>query len=344
MIDEGWFAIGAHWRVWAEPEAYQLLEDGRLQVQGTYRGTGRASGLPFEAAFVHMWELRDGRFAGLTQITNSAAFRDALGDAHPLGTIELSVDDGLAVLRLNRPDLRNAINQELADDFLVAARRLSRDTSVRAVLICGSGTDLTVGGDIDYITGGAGDDLGAVLRTMTTPFHLAFELLAELQVPIVTAARGAVAGGGIGFVYAADIVIAADNTRFVTAFAQIGLSGDGGGTWHLPRRIGPARAAAAYLLNEPISAAQALEWGLIAEVVADDLLDARALEVARRLANGPTRAYAAMRGLLRDSWACSLPDQLAAETNTLEATARTADAGNALAAFLARQTPTFQGR
>lgn len=345
MIRDGWFAIGAHWRVRAEPASYQLLEDGRVQVQGTYRGTGRASGVPFEAWFLHQWELHEGRIAGLTQLTDSAAFVAALGGRPAaLEAIDLTVVDGVATLCLSRPGTRNAIDQRLADELLVAAVRIAGDPSVRAVLVCGEGPDLTVGGDIGYFTEHAGADLGALLRQMTTPFHLAFQVLATLDAPIVTVAQGAVAGGGLGLVYAADLVVAADDTRFVTAFAAIGLSGDGGGTWHLPRRIGPARAARAYLLNEPITAEQALDWGLVAEVVPAADARARGEAIARRLAAGPTRAFAGMRALLRESWDRSLPDQLHAEVEALVAAARTDDASGAIAAFAAKQRPAFGGR
>ena len=343
MISDGWFRFGEHWRVRTFPETWTALDDGRLQVHGAYRGKGRRSGLSFEAPFIHTWTFAGDKISALTQLTDSTAFADALGDAAPLATIDLAISDGLAVLSLNRPDVRNAIDQRLADEFLVATRRVARDTSVRALLIRGNGPDLTVGGDIGYFTDNAGDDLGALLRSMTTPFHLAFEVLAGLDVPIVTAAKGAVAGGGLGFVYAADLVVATDDTRFVTAFDKIGLSGDGGGTWHLPRRIGPARAAAAYLLGEPITAQQALEWGLVHEVTPADEVDERALAIAQKLAQGPTRAFAEMRRLLRESWDRSLADQLHAEIDALQRTARTAGAEKALAAFLAKQCPDFQG-
>ncbi|HVK28650.1 MAG TPA: enoyl-CoA hydratase-related protein [Nocardioides sp.] len=344
MVRDGWFAIGAHWRVRAEPASYTLLGDGRLQVQGTYRGKGRASGLSFEAWFVHQWELRDGRVCGLTQLTDSAAFVAALGrQPASLETMDLSVSNGLATLRLSRPEARNAIDQRFADELLVAALRVAGDPAVRALLVVGDGPALTVGGDIGYFTS-QGDDLGATLRRMTTPFHLAFEVLASLDVPIVTVAQGAVAGGGLGLVYAADLVVAADDARFVTAFGAIGLSGDGGGTWHLPRLVGPARAARAYLLNEPIDARQALDWGLVAEVVATPNARARGEELARRLADGPTRAFARMRALLRESWDRSLPDQLGAEIDALVACAGTEDARGATDSFLAKRRPTFLGR
>ncbi len=344
MIRDGWFAIGEHWRVRADPESSTVLEDGRVQVQGTYRGKGRVSGLPLTAWFVHQWELRDGRLCGLTQITDSAAFVAALGEQPAaLETVDLTVDDGLAVVRLARPETRNAIDQRLADELLVATVRLAGDPTVRAVLVVGDGPALTVGGDIGCFTS-QGDDLAATLRRMTTPFHLAFEVLAGLDAPIVTVAQGAVAGGGLGLVYAADVVVAAEDARFVTAFGALGLSGDGGGTWHLPRRVGPARAAWAYLSNEPVTAEQALAWGLVTEVVATEEARARGEAIARRLASGPTRAFAQMRALLRQSWDRSLPEQLGAEIEALVSCARTEDARGAVAAFLAKQRPAFHGR
>jgi 2-(1,2-epoxy-1,2-dihydrophenyl)acetyl-CoA isomerase len=352
MIRDGWFRIGAHWRVRAVPERFTRLADGRLQVEGSYLGKGRKSGTPVDARFIHLWDLRDGRVRGLTQLTDSAAFVAALdGDAldaettEAPETIDLTVADGVATLCLTRPAARNAIDQQVADELLAAALRIAGEGAVRAVLICGDGPDLTVGGDIGSFTGDHDGpaDLGRTLRRMVTPFHLAFEVLAGLEAPIVAVAQGAVAGGGIGLVYAADLVVAAEDARFVTAFGAIGLSGDGGGTWHLPRRIGPARAAWAYLTNEPITAAQALDWGLVNEVVPAADARARAEEIARRLADGPTRAYAQVRALLRQSWDRSLPEQLHAEIEALTATGRTRDARTAVDAFLARQRPTFQG-
>ncbi len=344
MIRDGWFAIGARWRVHAVPEHWCLGDDGRLRVEGCYRGKGRQSGRSIEAWFTHTWEFRGGMICGLTQLTDSAVFRAALAPREqPLETIDLTVEDGVARLSLARPEARNAIDQQLADELLTAALRVATDPTVRALLIVGEGPDLTVGGDIAYFAEHAGADLGAVLRRMTTPFHLAFEVLANLDAPIVTVAQGAVAGGGLGLVYAADVVIAAEDARFVTAFGAIGLSGDGGGTWHLPRRIGPARAARAYLMNEPIDAATALEWGLVAEVVDPAEARTRGEIVAGRLAGGPTRAFAQMRALLRQSWDRSLPDQLHAEIDALVATGRTIDAAKAIDAFLAKQRPTFEG-
>jgi 2-(1,2-epoxy-1,2-dihydrophenyl)acetyl-CoA isomerase len=339
-----WWTIGRHYKVEAQPEDFRVLDDGRLFVAGHYRGEGRASGRRLDAAFIHLIGFAaDGRIASLDQLTDSAAWVHALGGDAPLRTIDYSVTDAVATVCLNRPADRNAIDMRMAEETLEVARRLAADKTIRAVLIRGNGPALSVGGDIDYIVSGAGDQFGTLLARMTTPFHDAFRILSRIDVPIVTAAHGAVAGGGLGYVYAADVVIAAERTKFVTAFAALGLSGDGGGTWHLPRLIGARRAAEAYLRNRPIEAAEALQWGLINEIVRAGELRSRAEAVARELANGPTRGYAHMRALLRDTWRNDLSTQLQAETEALRHTGDTADAARAINDFTEKRRPEFTG-
>jgi 2-(1,2-epoxy-1,2-dihydrophenyl)acetyl-CoA isomerase len=267
-----------------------------------------------------------------------------LGANAPLETIDYSVADGVATMCLNRPDARNAIDLRMGEETLDVARRIAADPTVRSVLICGNGAALSVGGDIDYFLQGSTKQFGELFALMTTPFHEAFRVLSRIDAPIVTAAHGAVAGGALGYVYAADLVVAAEGTRFVTAFAALGLSGDGGGTWHLPRLIGPRRAAQAYLRNTPIGADDALEWGLINEIVPVAELRDRAAKLAAELADGPTRGFAKMRALLRDSWRNDLSTQLLAETEAVAATENTADAADAISAFAAKREPQFTGR
>jgi 2-(1,2-epoxy-1,2-dihydrophenyl)acetyl-CoA isomerase len=340
-----WWTIGRHYKVEAQPEDFRLLDDGRLFVAGHYRGEGRKSGRRLDAAFVHLIGFGDnGQIVSLDQLTDSAAWVRALGGEAELRTITYSVSEAVATVCLNRPDERNAIDMRMAEETLEVARRIAADDSIRAVLICGNGPALSVGGDIDYFLARSGEHFGALFERMTTPFHEAFRVLSRIEAPIVTAAHGAVAGGGLGFVYAADLAIAAEDTKFVTAFAALGLSGDGGGTWHLPRLIGPRRAAEAYLRNRPIDAVEALEWGLINEIVPVDKLRSRAEAVARELASGPTRGFAKMRALLRDTWRNDLSTQLQAETEALRETGDTADAARAITDFAAKRSTEFTGR
>src|ERR1700736_1393447 len=340
-----WWKIGKHFKVEAQADEFRILDDGSLLVTGHYRGVARSSGRPLDAEVTPVLRFgQDGRITSLHQLTDTAAWIEALGDGAPLETIDYSVTDGVATVCLNRPDQRHAIDLRMGEESLVVARRIAADASVRAVLICGNGPSLTVGGDIGYFLESPPAEFGKLFARMTTPFHEAFRILSRIDAPIVTAAHGAVAGGGLGYVYAADLVIAAEGTKFVTAFAALGLSGDGGGTWHLPRLIGPRRAAEAYLRNRPIEAAEALQWGLITEIVPAAELRSRAEAVARELASGPTRGFARMRALLRDTWRNDLPTQLQAETEALRDTGDTADAARAINDFAAKRRPEFTGR
>jgi 2-(1,2-epoxy-1,2-dihydrophenyl)acetyl-CoA isomerase len=279
----------------------------------------------------------------LDQLTDSAAWIEALDEQATLETIDYCVTDSVATVCLNRPGAYNAIDTRMAVESLVVARRIADDRSIRAVLICGDGPSLSVGGDINSFPSDTSTPFGELLERMATPFHEAFRVLSRIDAPIVTAAHGAIAGGALGYVYAADLVLAAEGTKFVTAFAALGLSGDGGGTWHLPRLIGARRAARAYLRNIPIEATEALEWGMINEIVPADQLRSRALALATELAHGPTRAFARIRALLRDSWHNDLAAQLQLEIEALKATADTADAAEALSAFRAKRAPRFTG-
>lgn len=130
---------------------------------------------------------------------------------------------------MNRPDARNAINFRMGEETLEVARRIAADDSVRAVLICRNGPALTVGGNISNFIEGGGEGCDKLFEKMIRPYHHAFDVLSQVEVPIVAAARAAVAGG-LGFTCAADIVLAAEGTRFIAAFAGIGLYDDGGGT------------------------------------------------------------------------------------------------------------------
>jgi 2-(1,2-epoxy-1,2-dihydrophenyl)acetyl-CoA isomerase len=345
MRRELWWRLGRHYNAEAHPDEFHALDDGRLLVAGRYRGEARRSGNKLDAAFHHVIAFADdGRMTSLNQLTDTAAWIQALDEPPALHTIDYSVVDGLATVCLNRPEARNAIDPCMALESLVVARRIADDRSVRAVLICGSGPSLSVGGDINSFQSDTSTPLGEHLERMVTPFHEAFRVLSRIDAPIVTAAHGSIAGGGLGFVYAADLVVAAEGAKFVTAFAALGLSGDGGGTWHLPRLIGARRAAQAYLRNAPIDATEALDWGMINEIVPSEQLRSRALALATELAHGPTRAFARMRTLLRDSWHNDLATQLQCETEALRATGDTADAADALAAFRARRAPCFTGR
>ncbi|HMS75782.1 enoyl-CoA hydratase-related protein [Gordonia sp. (in: high G+C Gram-positive bacteria)] len=358
MIGNFWWRLGRTFRARAEPESFDLLPDNRLQVCGTYRGICRPTGRELNAEFIHILTFAEsGKITRLRQLTDTAIWCDAFdggevttfpGYSMPtiteLETIEYSVEHGVAQVIINRPEHRNAINLRMAEETLAVARAIEADPRVRAVLIAGNGQALSVGGDIDYFTSALPGTIGALTSKMTEPFHECFRILDRLDVPIVTAAHGSVAGGGLGFVYAADITVAAAGTVFCTAFSAIGLSGDGGGTWSLPRLIGPVRARRMYLENLRVDAELAEQWGLVAEVVDADTVREYALSKARKLAAGPTRGFALQRKLLRESVSNTLSEQLRAETDGLAVSGKTRDAQQAIEAFISKKPPTFEGR
>jgi 2-(1,2-epoxy-1,2-dihydrophenyl)acetyl-CoA isomerase len=179
---------------------------------------------------------------------------------------------------------------------------------------------------------------------MIPRYHRALLELGDLPLPVVCAVQGSVAGGGLGLLFAADIVVAARGTRFAMGYPALGLVSDGGGTWWLPRLVGPARAASMFLDNRVLDADEALACGLVSEVVDPGDLPARAEDIATRLAAGPTAALASMRRLLRQSWTTPLGAQLDAEAAAMAEVGATADATEGVTAFAEKRRPTFHGR
>jgi len=258
------------------------------------------------------------------------------------GRVSLAVADGVARLRLVRGEARNAIDPAMVTALGAAVQVSAHDPAVRAVLISAEGPAFTVGGDLRYLATRA-DDLDAALEEMIPHFHRALARLAALGVPVVCAVQGAIAGGGLGLAWVADLVLAADDAVFNTGFAQIGLSGDGGSSWFLPRLVGLRRAQELVIGGRVLTAAEALDWGLVTRVVPRAELDTEAEALAARLATGPTVALAHMRRLLRASWGATLEEQLESERAAMQACGGTADAREGVAAFVERRSPRFRG-
>jgi 2-(1,2-epoxy-1,2-dihydrophenyl)acetyl-CoA isomerase len=255
----------------------------------------------------------------------------------------LEITDGLAHLRLIRAGQRNGIDMAMTESLAAHVEQVAGDPEVRALLIGADGPAFTVGGDLRHLAGQL-DRLPDELDAMIAVFHRTLAQLAELPIPVVVAAHGAVAGGGLGLLWCADLVIAADDLRIVAGFAQLALSGDGGSSWYLPRLVGLRRAQRLILGGRTLDAAQALEWGLVSEVVPATELQASASASARALAGGPTYALGRMKRLLLESWSNDYPQQLAAERAAIVDCGRTADAGEGITAFAQGRAPRFGGR
>jgi len=256
--------------------------------------------------------------------------------------VALEQADGIARIRLNRPRALNAIDAALAR-ALLAAVRTSQANGARVVVLGGEGRAFLAGGDLQAFA--ADPPRGPVTaRAIIGPLHEAVALLAEGDAPVIAAVHGAVAGAGLSLVLGADLVLAADTARFSPAYVRIGACQDGGGSWALPRAVGLHKAMEIALLAEPFDAQAALAMGIVNRVVAADRLEAEATALARRIADGPTRAYGHTRRLLRAAASRSLREQLDAERTAFAACAATSDFAEGVRAFFDKRSPHFVGR
>lgn len=254
-------------------------------------------------------------------------------------TIQYAVDQGVATIRLDRPDRMNALNAAMRQDLLQALSRAPDEA--RAVLITGNGPGFCAGQDLGDVGSFDELDLGQTLRDEYEPL---LKLIYDCPVPTICAVNGAAAGAGANLALAADIVIAAERASFLQAFARIGLIPDAGGTYWLPRLVGQARAMGMCLLADPIPARTAADWGLIWEVVADDALDDHARALAARLAAGPTMAYRLMKTALRQSHENGLEAQLALEADLQAEAGKTRDFMEGVMAFIEKRPAKYEGR
>lgn len=248
-------------------------------------------------------------------------------------------DGPVAHLRFNRPAALNGIDERLAEGFRQACALVAEDAQVRAVVLSGEGRAFMAGGDLPAMRARP----QTIGRDIIAPLHEALKTLAIIDAPVLASVQGAVAGAGVSVMLAADLVIAAENTRLILAYLGIGTSSDGGASMALPRALGLRRALEVALLNEPIDAAKALQWGLVNRVVPLAELAAQTQALAARLAQGPTRAMGRMRRLMRQSFEADFAAHLDAELAAFEACAGEADFAEGLAALAERRTPGFTG-
>jgi 2-(1,2-epoxy-1,2-dihydrophenyl)acetyl-CoA isomerase len=262
--------------------------------------------------------------------------------SNPSDPIILTVDVGVAVLRLNRPAVLNAFDAPMAEAFLARIEDIAARDDVRAILIKGEGRGFCAGGDVAQFTGGG--DPEAAIEAIIQPLHAGLRLLDSLKQPSVACLHGAVAGAGFSLALACDLAIAAENAKFTLAYARIGATPDGSGTFHLPRLVGMRKAKELALLAETIEAAEVLRLGLVNWVVPADTVEAEAMALARRLANGPTQAYGRIKSLLAASGGNTLAEQLEAERQAFRASTHTADFREGVTAFLEKRIASFTGR
>jgi 2-(1,2-epoxy-1,2-dihydrophenyl)acetyl-CoA isomerase len=250
----------------------------------------------------------------------------------------------VAVLTFNRPARYNALTLELKTALITALGDLAGSADVRALVVTGAGRAFCVGQDLAEHAAGLDADAGTALDTVAEHYNPIVSALAELPFPVVAAVNGPCAGAGLGFALACDLRVAAAGMSFSTAFAGVGLTADSGLSASLAHAVGVPRALELLLLGDAFTAEDARDWGLLRAVVPPAEVLPAALDLARRLAAGPTRAYAEIRRAVRHGAVSPLPEVLAAEHAGQARLARTRDHAAAVASFLAKERPTFEGR
>lgn len=260
------------------------------------------------------------------------------------GTIQLAIADGVATLTLDRPKSLNSFNTEMHEEVRDALTRVERDEAVRCLLITGAGRGFCAGQDLSdrsVAPGAEAPDLGESIERNYNPL---IRRLKAMEMPVVCAVNGVAAGAGANLALACDIVLAARSAAFIQAFCRIGLVPDSGGTWHLPRLVGHARAMALALLGDKIPAEQAAAWGMIWRCVDDAALMDEATALARHLATQPTHGLALVKRAINASLANDLEAQLSLERDYQRLAGRTEDYREGVAAFTEKRDPVFKGR
>ena len=261
---------------------------------------------------------------------------------HAYETVNLYRRGGELRIELNRPDALNAWTLQVGHDLNDALRRAEAD-DVRAVVITGAGRAFSSGADLKQgfeATESGHPDVGSALRDVYHPVILGVR---HLPKPVIAAVNGAAAGIGCSLALACDLVVARESAYFLLAFVNIGLVPDGGSSAFVPARAGLPRAAEMALLGEKIPAAQALQWGLVNRVWADDAFQDEVDGLAARLAAGPTGSYAGTKRQL-NAWGYQrLEEQLELEATLQEQSVRSGDFQEGVSAFLQKRAPEFRG-
>jgi 2-(1,2-epoxy-1,2-dihydrophenyl)acetyl-CoA isomerase len=255
----------------------------------------------------------------------------------------LDVHDGIARLRLNRPEASNGVDSALLKAMHEAVLRCHAMPDLRVLVLSGEGRNFCAGGDVKTFAA-KGEGLPDYLREATAWLQLVTSALIQLKAPVVTMVQGFAAGGaGFGFVCASDLVVAAESARFFSGAVRVGMAPDAGTTVTLPQVVGLRRAMDILLTNPTLTAAEALQLGLISRVVADGDLEDATLELARTLAAQPPLALAATKRLVWQGLGSPVDARLAEEARTVSELSGTADAREGLAAVIERRPARFVG-
>lgn len=254
--------------------------------------------------------------------------------------IQFDISDGVAIIRLNRPDKYNSFVREMALELQNKLKQCNEDKSIRAVYLTGNGKAFCAGQDLAEAIDPNGPELSKIVSEHYNPI---IKLIREINLPVICGINGVAAGAGANIALACDVTIASSDSSFIQAFSKIGLIPDSGGTFFLPRIIGMQKASALMMLGDKVSAIEAEQMGMIYKVVASDELDEIALQTAMKLAKMPTYALSLTKKALNLSMNNSLDEQLKVEDDFQTKAGNSVDYQEGVNSFLEKRKPVFKG-
>lgn len=255
--------------------------------------------------------------------------------------LNFDLQNRIATITLDRPDDANGLNTELAEELAAAAQYCSVNAEIKAVILTGQGRFFCAGGDVKSMAE-FGDQVSTGLKNLADNLHKAMSVFARMDAPLIVAVNGTAAGAGFSMAIIGDLVLATESAKFTMAYTKIGLSPDGGSTYHLPRLIGIRKTQELMFTNRVLSASEAVDWGLINRAVADDTLLEEAQKLAQMFVDGARGSNKAIKDMLLQTFSNGLETQLEIEGRTIAECAGSADGKEGVAAFVEKRRPEFE--
>ena len=254
-------------------------------------------------------------------------------------TLKFNLENGIAIIHLDRPEAANGFNFTMASELAAVARHCDMDSDIKVVLLTAEGRFFSAGGDIKSMA--LAEDVALEVKCIADEFHQAVSTFQRMKAPFVVAVNGICAGAGFSLAVSGDFVFAAVSANFCMAYTKIGFTPDGGATYFLPRLVGLRRTQELLFSNRILSSSEALEWGLITSVVDDSDLIQHSKDFANSLGKGPIDSYSSVKKLLLKTYENSLESQMNLEAIFISAAANSKEGREGVRAFLSKKSPSF---